>query len=91
MTRLSLRSNALTRLPDGITQLGKLSMLDLGQNALRELPAHFGRLSSLKHLYLSANKLIALPLDMGTRRWLDSTSAYFWQVISANWRLWTVR
>lgn len=56
------------RLPDNITQLGKLSMLDLGQNALRELPAHFGRLSSLKHLYLSANKLIALPLDVGMRR-----------------------
>jgi internalin A len=60
-TRLNLRNNQLTTLPEAIAQLSNLSGLDLGYNQLTTLPEAIAQLSNLTVLDLSNNQLTTLP------------------------------
>ena len=62
---LSLRCNALERLPGEIGTLRRLERLDCGENALVAVPASLGLLTALRSLDLAQNRLMALPLEMG--------------------------
>ncbi|KHN84421.1 CCR4-NOT transcription complex subunit 6-like [Toxocara canis] len=65
LTALFLNGNALTRIPNEISQLVNLTMLDLSFNKLRSLPAELGDMISLCHLYLNSNLLRVLPYELG--------------------------
>ena len=62
---LSLRCNALERLPGEIGTLRRLERLDCGENALVAVPASLGLLTALRSLDLAQNRLTALPAEMG--------------------------
>ncbi|PRP75101.1 leucine-rich repeat-containing protein [Planoprotostelium fungivorum] len=61
LTDLSMRDNAITKLPKNIGQFHKLQRLDLGGNHLSLVPEGLNSLSSLKILILSENRLCAFP------------------------------
>lgn len=54
----------LTQLPDSISQLSKLEMLDLSMNEIGKLPASFSQLKNLRHLDLSFTELKQFPLEV---------------------------
>ncbi|MDY7004722.1 MAG: leucine-rich repeat domain-containing protein, partial [Cyanobacteriota bacterium] len=60
-TRLDLRSNQLTTLPESISQLTNLTWLYLHGNKLTTLPESISQLTNLTWLYLHGNKLTTLP------------------------------
>ena len=63
---LSLRDNALRRLPPSIAQLGHVLVeLDVRANFLEELPEAIGTLRCLRLLSCGRNVLRALPASLG--------------------------
>ena len=54
-------SEKLTDLPESLSQLAQLQMLDLSYNQLTSLPESLGQLTQLQTLDLSRNQLAALP------------------------------
>ena len=65
LTALSLASNRLEMLPEGICRLTNLRSLNLLRNRLRLLPAKFGELLELRDLYVSSNRLESIPSSFG--------------------------
>ena len=65
LTALSLASNKLEVLPEGICRLTNLRSLNLLRNRLRLLPAKFGELLELRDLYVSSNRLESIPSSFG--------------------------
>ena len=61
LTKLDLRLDKITSLPDSITQLVNLTHLDLSRNQITSLPDSIGQLVSLTHLDLSRNQITSLP------------------------------
>jgi len=62
---LFLDGLGLTRLPDTIGLLTKVTVLGLGRNRLTELPSRIGDLAALEELDISENALTALPAEVG--------------------------
>jgi len=67
LTRLSLKGNDLTRLPDGLGALTALVSLDASENKIAGAlpPVLFHMLKKLKELDLSENAITALPDSVG--------------------------
>lgn len=57
---LSLRRNALTKLPD-LSLPSKLEILDISHNCLSAAPSSLSQLHNLKHLFLDHNSIAELP------------------------------
>jgi leucine-rich repeat protein SHOC2 len=64
-TRLDLRHQKLTLLPDSIENISTLKELDITDNQLIELPESIGSLTNLKELSLEDNYLKYLPDSIG--------------------------
>jgi Leucine-rich repeat (LRR) protein len=58
---LDLENNLITRIPEELGQLEKLSEFYIPVNKLKELPASFGNLQNLKILGLARNELTGFP------------------------------
>ena len=58
---LELRENLLKTLPESLSFLVRLELLDLGSNELEELPETLGALPNLMELWLDCNALSCLP------------------------------
>jgi internalin A len=58
---LYLSRESITRLPQEIEQLTKLSSLDISYNQLRNLPTSIKKLVKLSFLYIDNNQLTKLP------------------------------
>jgi Leucine Rich Repeat (LRR) protein len=65
LTKLGLKGNDLTSLPDSISNLVALTTLDLRYNRLASLPDTIGNLVTLTKLDLSINWLTSLPDSIG--------------------------
>lgn len=57
LTNLVLRSNSLVNIPDEITDIKSLKLLDLSHNAITNLPSAMGNLINLCSVNLSNNKV----------------------------------
>ncbi|MBD3215274.1 MAG: hypothetical protein GF311_21885 [Candidatus Lokiarchaeota archaeon] len=57
-----LSFSLMKKVPQSITQLAKVELLDLSYNYLKKLPYHLTNLKSLKYLNLSSNELKTFPL-----------------------------
>lgn len=57
---LSLKEGHLDEIPQGITQLKSLKVLDLSGNNFKKLPTHFKNLKRLHELYLNEDKNLQL-------------------------------
>jgi len=67
-TRLDLKTNKLTSLPESFGRLTKLEYLNLGDNKLTFLPESIGKLTKLEFLKLDVNELnelTSLPESFG--------------------------
>jgi len=64
LTRLYLKSNAITNIPSNITVLKNLKELDLYINKLTALPPEIGLLNNLEDLSLDSNELGSLPKEI---------------------------
>ena len=64
LTHLELHHNALTSLPDELTQLVRLTHLDVSHNRLPSLPHGMRRLRLLRHLDVSNNAIVHFPYDV---------------------------
>lgn len=58
-------NSGLTHLPDDLSGLQSLEVLNLMCNSLSTLPESVGQLQALKQLYLYWNKLESLPASIG--------------------------
>ena len=58
---LNLTSCKLTSLPDCITKLSNLTLLEISNNNFTSFPDCIAKLPNLKYLFLSGNKLTSLP------------------------------
>jgi Leucine rich repeat len=54
----------LTQLPESISKLSKLQMLDLSMNKIRKLPSSFSQLKHLRYVYLSFTELEQFPAEL---------------------------
>ena len=54
----------LTQLPESISKLSKLEMLNLSMNKIGKLPASFSQLKNLRHLDLSFTELKQFPAEV---------------------------
>lgn len=66
LNTLYLNHNALTDVPQEISKLRHLELLDLSGNNLNTLPPELGLLTQMKELYLFDNNLSTLPPQLGT-------------------------
>jgi ADP-ribosylglycohydrolase len=75
LTKLNLRGNLISSLPDGICDAVGLVELNLQNLQLKSLPQEFGKLTNLERLNLRANKLanIAGVEKMTNLKFLDLT------------------
>jgi Leucine-rich repeat (LRR) protein len=64
LTRLALKSNALTSLPPQIGQLGMLVHLDVSKNQIADLPTEIERCAALVDFLLAGNKLQQIPASL---------------------------
>ena len=64
VNELHLSRNRLTKLPDDIGRLQRLTRLWLHNNLLETLPASIGGLTALRELNVSNNCLTALPATL---------------------------
>lgn len=71
LTKLYLRDNNLSTIPDRIGKLRALTHLDLSKNHLSFLPQELGMLVNLKTLLLFDNDLETLPYEIGQLYHLD--------------------
>lgn len=65
MQELILTENFLTKLPESIGRMTKLSNLNVDRNALESIPMDIGTCISLGVLSLRDNKLKSLPSELG--------------------------
>jgi C-terminal of Roc, COR, domain/Ras of Complex, Roc, domain of DAPkinase/Leucine rich repeat len=65
-------SEQLTELPESLSQLTQLQLLELPFNQLTALPESFGQLTQLQSLDLSKNRLATLPESFGQLTQLQS-------------------
>ena len=65
VTKLSLGSNVLTRLPDSLCKMTTLKSLRLEKNKIEYVPDAIGDLVRLEELVLSDNRVRALPKSVG--------------------------
>ncbi|MFV0381448.1 MAG: leucine-rich repeat domain-containing protein [Breznakia sp.] len=65
LASLNLANNALTTLPDDISNLKSLSSLMVFNNQLTSIPTAIGELGSLTKLSLNNNQLTSLPTEIG--------------------------
>jgi Leucine-rich repeat (LRR) protein len=68
---LSIRSAALSQVPDAMGQLVSLESLDLAMNELCWLPASIGSLKALRVLDVSSNMLMYLPRSLAGLQTLE--------------------
>ncbi len=61
LQKLSLSSNALVSLPEGMERLSHLHILDISNNSLKSLPLCIWSLSSLETLRMAKNLFTSLP------------------------------
>lgn len=61
MTKLNLRDNKLTALPDELCDLVKLEGLNIRNNQIKALPKNFGNLKEMKKLESDNNLITELP------------------------------
>jgi hypothetical protein len=54
----------MTKLPEGISKLTKLKVLDLSMNDFKQLPSSFKKLTELRYVYLSFTGLQRFPEDL---------------------------
>jgi Leucine rich repeat len=54
----------MTQLPESISKLSKLQMLDLSMNKIRKLPSSFSQLKHLRYVYLSFTELEKFPAEL---------------------------
>jgi CCR4-NOT transcription complex subunit 6 len=71
LTKLYLRDNNLSAIPERIGKLRALTHLDLSKNHLSFLPQELGMLVNLKTLLLFDNDLETLPYEIGQLYHLD--------------------
>jgi len=65
MTRLNVKQNELTSLPETIGNLTALTDIYASQNKLTTIPASIGNLKQVNKLFLSRNNLTSLPEEIG--------------------------
>ncbi|EEY62860.1 uncharacterized protein PITG_15291 [Phytophthora infestans T30-4] len=65
LMELDLTKNRLRELPDTLTKLTALKILNLSCNVLEKLPEEFGKLEKLEKIWLENNKLTQLPASIG--------------------------
>ncbi|KAF4035972.1 Leucine rich repeat [Phytophthora infestans] len=65
LMELDLTKNRLRDLPDTLTKLTALKILNLSCNVLEKLPEEFGKLEKLEKIWLENNKLTQLPASIG--------------------------
>ena len=63
-TYLDGRDGYASKIPDNISKLKNLQILDLGFNAIREIPPQIGALTNLKTLMLASNRITSLPEEI---------------------------
>ncbi|CAK4068547.1 unnamed protein product [Aphanomyces euteiches] len=61
LTKLTLRGNKLTTLPESVCTLTALETLDVAQNAIRDIPNSIGECVQLKEFNIDSNKLQYVP------------------------------
>ncbi|GAA1669687.1 hypothetical protein GCM10009830_14360 [Glycomyces endophyticus] len=64
-TSLDLSRSNLTKVPDGVRGLTRLTSLDLSVNGITHLPEWIGELTGLTGLNLFGNRIAALPESIG--------------------------
>nr|XP_046267545.1 volume-regulated anion channel subunit LRRC8C [Scatophagus argus]XP_046267555.1 volume-regulated anion channel subunit LRRC8C [Scatophagus argus] len=77
LTTLRLWHNKITYIPDHISKLHSLEMLDVSWNKLRKLPSRLFYCTKLRHLDVSHNQLTSLPSEVGILQGLQFFSAAF--------------
>ena len=81
LAELYLSSNKLTQIPEFITRLKNLKILDLSNNLIEEISPKIAELKNLELLRLSNNPLSSLPSEIGELRNLTAiflvSAAYF--------------
>ena len=65
LTKLNIRENQLTVLPDSIANLTNLTELSVWENQLTSLPESIGNLTNLTKLIVLYNQLTSLPESIG--------------------------
>jgi len=65
LQKLYLNHNNLQTLPESVTKLSQLRVLDLSGNQISQLPTQIRRMSSLRVLLLFDNKIDVLPYEIG--------------------------
>ena len=73
----------LTELPESISKLENLQVLDLSMNKLKQLPVSFSQLKKLRYLYLSFTDLQSFPdvlLSLPELRKLDLGHNFFTEI-----------
>lgn len=80
ITKLSLQECSLTALPDEVSRLKHLRVLECHNNAITELPASLGVLPHLQHLSAHGNKLTTIPKEIGEIQDLSWLSLHFNQI-----------
>lgn len=82
LKKLILRYNQIFNLPDWISCLSSLEILNLNINNINKLPESIGSLTSLKELLLWKNELIKLPDSITSLSSLESLNLRLNQLIS---------
>ena len=62
---LDLSGRQLSKVPEAVTYLKDLEILELDRNILTELPTSINKLKNLTRLYLNENQLTYLPDSIG--------------------------
>ena len=65
LTRLDLRKNKITSIPEWFTQLPKLESLNLNNNQITSIPEVLGQLSNLESLHLACNPITYISEALG--------------------------
>ncbi|KAI6157986.1 Endonuclease/exonuclease/phosphatase [Pisolithus tinctorius] len=72
LINLYLNHNSLAAIPQEISKLRHLELLDLSGNALTTVPPEMGMLTQLKELYLFDNQITTLPPELGSLHQLQT-------------------
>merc|ERR1712100_385169 len=70
--QLSITNCGITSIPEGISALGSLDMLQLSDNCIVTIPKTLGRIFTLKCLDLSGNRISKLPNELSNLKNLQT-------------------